>query len=118
MAGSYRNRTLVLLFGNRWCQAGVGLRRNFAYFLLYIEPDIAIDIDARRNAQDDAGVAIVDGVDDRVAGRQHRGAAGGNRHDIADLERGGLVVDHDERWVRQDLDSGNGMKRVQNTARL
>ena len=43
--------------------------RDVADLLLDLEPDIAVGVDARDDAQNDAGVAIVDGVDDRVAGR-------------------------------------------------
>ena len=94
------------------------MRRNVADFLFDVEPDISVDVDAGRNPQDDAGVAIIDGVDDRVACRQHRGAAGGDRHDVADLKRRDLIVDHNQGRVGQHLDAGDGMQRVQNCARL
>ena len=37
--------------------------------------------------QDNAGVAIIDRVHDGIACRQHRGAAGGDRHGVTDLKR-------------------------------
>ena len=93
-------------------------RRHVADFLLDVEPDVAVDADARRHPQDDAGVAIVDGIDDGVARRQHGGAAGGYRHDVADLQRGRLVVDDDERRIGQHLDGRDRVQRVENDARL
>src|SRR5581483_6246315 len=42
--------------------AGCGVRD----FLLNVEQHVAVRVDARHDAQDDAGVAIVDGVDHRV----------------------------------------------------
>src|ERR1700738_1032133 len=84
------NRTLDLSLGDRRRQTGCSCRRNVAYFLFDIEPDISIGVDAWRNTQNDTRVAIVDRVDDRAACRQYGGAAGGNWHDVADLEGGCL----------------------------
>ena len=63
-------------------------------------------------------IAIVDRVDDRVVRRQHRSAAGGDWHDIADLKGRRLIVDHNQGWVGQHLDAGDGVQRVQDGARL
>ena len=79
-------------------------RRNVADLLLDIEPDVAVDVDPRRHPQDDAGVAVIDGVHDGIAGGQHGGAAGGDRYLVADLQRRDLVVDDDQRGIGQHLD--------------
>src|SRR5215468_996663 len=74
-----RDRDLALdpSFGDRRRQAASAGRRHVADLLLDIESHASIDADARGDPQDDAGVAIVDSVDDGIARRQHRGAAGG-----------------------------------------
>jgi len=99
-------------------QAARAGRRHIADLLLDIEPYVAICADARRDPQDDAGVSIVNGVHDRVVRGQHRRAAGRYRHDIADLQRRELVVDHNQRRVGEHLDTGDSMQRIQDEARL
>src|SRR5215470_15432083 len=66
LSGGDRNRAFHPPLRNRRRQAGGRCRRDVAYFLLDIEPDIAVDVDTGRYPQDDASVAIVDGVDDGV----------------------------------------------------
>src|SRR5467141_1079460 len=112
LAGGHGNRTLDLSFGDRRSQTRGGSRRNVADFLLDVEPDISVDVDAGRNPQNDTRVAIVDRVDDRVVRRQPRSAAGGDWHDIADLKGCRLIVDHNQGWVGQYLDAGDGVQRV------
>src|SRR5260370_14351894 len=101
LTGRHGNRAPDLSLGDRRRQTVGSCRRNVADFLFDIEPDISIDVDARRNTQNDTRVAIVDRVDDRVACGQHGGAAGGNRHYVADLKRGYLIVDHNQGRVGQ-----------------
>src|SRR5436190_10016327 len=59
LAGGHGNRTLDLSFGNSRIQTRGGSCSNVADFLLDVEPDISVDVDAGRNPQYDAGVAIV-----------------------------------------------------------
>src|SRR5215470_5037236 len=103
LAAHHRDRALdpALRHGRRQGRAGARLRGDVADLLLDVEPHVAVDVDARNDAQDDAGVAIIDSVDDGVAGGQHRRAAGRDRHLVADLQRGRLVVDDDDRRIRQ-----------------
>ena len=75
--------------------------RHAADLLLDVELDAVVGADARLNVQNDAGVLVVDGVDDGVVGAQHSRAAGRDRHLIADLQRRVLVVDHHQRRVRR-----------------
>src|SRR5262249_46091728 len=57
----------------------------------------AVGVDARRHAQNDAGVAIVDIVHHRRGRDLHRyGATRGDRDLVADLQHGDLVVEHDQ----------------------
>src|SRR5215510_15386390 len=75
------DRALDLALGHRGGQRGAGRRvgNDVADLLLDVQTNIAVDVHARHDAQDDAGVAIIDGVDDGVAGREHGGAAGRDR---------------------------------------
>src|SRR6516165_6758355 len=100
-------------FRNRRRQAAGRLWPNVADFLLHLQPDGAVGTDSRRYVQDDAGVAIIDGVDDGVACREHGGASGRYRHDVADLQGRDPIVDDDQRGVRQHLDTGDGVKRIE-----
>ena len=47
---------------------GVRIAGDVADLLLDVEQHVAVDVDARHHAQDDAGVAVIDGVDDRAVG--------------------------------------------------
>src|SRR5262245_24685962 len=119
LAACDRDRALDLALRDRRGQRiSAGGGSDVADLLLDVEADVAVDINARDHAQNDAGVAIVDGVDDRVVARQHIRAAGRDRHVVADLERRGLIVDDDDGWVRQNLDTGDRVQGIENHARL
>src|SRR5262249_9135198 len=119
LAARDRDRALDLALRDRRGQrVGARRRRYIADLLLDVEADVAIDVDARDHPQNDSGVAIVDGVDDGVLTRQHVRAAGGDRHVVADLERRRLIIDDDDGRIRQYLDAGDGVQRIQNEARL
>ncbi len=88
---------------------------HVADLLLDIELDAAIVADARRNAEDDAGIAVGDRVDDRGIGddgalrllRRHR-------HLVADLQHRLLVVEHHQRRRGDQID---GRHRIQGVER-
>src|SRR6202020_1837739 len=95
-----RNRALDLpLLDGRVQGVGRAAGQDVADLLLDIESYFAIGADTGRNVQDDAGVTIIDGVDDRIAARgcriENACRAGRDRNLVADLKRGRLVVDHD-----------------------
>src|SRR4051794_28170558 len=75
LAGCNRDRALDAALRDGRGQARGAVWRHVADLLLDLEPDIAVDIDAWRYPQDDAGVSIIDGVDHGVVGREHRRAA-------------------------------------------
>src|SRR6202041_2985878 len=63
-----RNRALDLpLLDGRVQGVGCAAGQNVADLLLDLESHVAIGADARRDVQDDAGVSIVDSVDDGIA---------------------------------------------------
>ena len=115
--------TAIELFTLRCDTVGVrragAAGRDVADLLLDVEQHIAVGVDARHDAQDDAGVAIVDRVDDRRAGAaEHGRAAGRDRHLVADLQGRDLIVEHDDRRRRQHLHVGDAVQRVEDEARL
>src|SRR5579864_3418144 len=59
-----RNLALDAAVGDRRRQAARGARRDARGFLFDLDDDIAIGADPRYDAQDDAGVAIIDRADD------------------------------------------------------
>ena len=101
-----------------WRSEIVGVRlpaeagRDVRGFLLDVDDDIAVGADPRHDAQDDAGVAIIDRADDRVVCRQHRRGSGRDRTWLAHLQCRRLIVEHDQRRVRQHPDFGHVMQRV------
>src|ERR1700733_15061222 len=95
-----RNRALDLsLLDGRVQGVGRAARQDVADLLLNLKSHVAVGADAGRDVQDDAGVAIVDGVDDGIAaggcGIENACRAGRDRNLVADLNRGRLVVDTD-----------------------
>ena len=97
----------------------VALGGDVADLLLDVEQNIAIDVDPRHHAQDHAGIAIVDVVDDRRARRDHRGCRlGRDRNLVADLKRRDLVVENHDRRRRQNLDVADGAERIEDDARI
>src|SRR6202030_594227 len=114
LAARDRDRALDLSLREGRIPADARSVLNLADLLLDIEPHIAVDADARHQAQDEAYVAIVDGVDDCVVGRKHGRGAGRDRHIATDHQGRHLVVDHHQRRIRQHLGGGHGVQRVEN----
>src|SRR6267378_3082487 len=88
---------------------------NLADLLFDIEPHVAVGVDARHHTQDNADAAVVDGVDD--APSQRGQGAGRDRHIAADHQGRHLVVDDDNRWIRQHLGGGHGVQGIENHIR-
>src|SRR5580698_8502193 len=79
LAAGDRNRALDAAVGDRRRQARRRARLDARAFLLDVDNDIAAGADARHHAQDDAGIAIVDGADHRIVRREHGCGAGRDR---------------------------------------
>ena len=87
--------------------------------LLDLQVDHAVGADARRHAQDDAGVLVLDRVDDGQIGRLDVGGRlDGDGDLVADLQGRGLVVDDDQRRRRQHLHVRHAAQRVEDEARV
>src|SRR5690606_23616543 len=81
--------------------------RDVLDLLFDIERDGIALIDTRRDFQRDADVLAFDGGE-RIggAGGGAGGLAGNERHILADQQRGGFVIDRDDRRRRQDVGLG------------
>src|SRR5262249_54004963 len=78
----------------------------------------AVDIDPRLYAQNDAGVLVIDVVHDRRGGHldRHR-ALRRDRDLVADLKGGHVVVEYDQRGIREYLHVSDGLQGIDDQAR-
>jgi hypothetical protein len=81
--------------------------------LLDMEAHDTVDVNAGDDTQNDARVAIIDGVDDGIAAGQNRCAACRDGNLVTDLENGGLIVDNDQRRVGKHLDARDCVQNVE-----
>src|SRR6266478_951097 len=89
------------------------------YLLIDLKLDRSVRVHVRQHLQDHAGIAHLDGID-RRRGRtvDEGGRAGRDRKLVADLQKRRLVVERDDRWRGENLDTGNRGQCVQDDARL
>ena len=92
---------------------------DVAHLLLDLQDHETAGIDPRRHRQDHARVAKLDRIDDRVdvAGDGSR-RLDGDRHLVADLQPGGLIVQNQELRCRDHVDVRNLLERAQDDAHV
>src|SRR5262249_165742 len=115
LAACNRDRTPDLaLRDGRGQGPWVGVVRDIADLVLNVEEHVSIHVDPWHDAQDNARGAIVDIGHNRRARRRYGGRRLGRDRDlIADLQGRDLVVEHDERWRREDLEIRYGAQRIE-----